>query len=79
MNTTENMGTAHAISNMTNLLTIKQAAEYLSVHPNTLRNWENDGKLKAVRLGSRKDRRFELEELERFMLFGELNNEIRRN
>lgn len=50
---------------MTNLLTIKEAAEYMAVHPNTLRNWEAEGKLKAIRIGNRKDRRFELEELDR--------------
>ena len=40
------------------LLTMKQACQLLSVHPNTLRNWEREGKLYAVRLGSRRDRRF---------------------
>ena len=40
------------------LLTIKQASTLLNVHPNTLRNWERDGRLSAVRIGSRRDRRF---------------------
>lgn len=40
------------------LLTLKQASELLNVHPNTLRNWDKKGILKAVRLGSRKDRRY---------------------
>lgn len=40
------------------LLTIKEAAKLINVHPNTLRNWEKDGKIKAVRLGSRRDRRY---------------------
>jgi excisionase family DNA binding protein len=40
------------------LLTMKQACLLLSVHPNTLRNWEREGKLKAVRIGDRRDRRF---------------------
>ena len=30
-------------------LRISEAAEYLGVSPNTLRNWENAGKVKAVR------------------------------
>ena len=30
-------------------LRISQAAEYLGVSPNTLRNWENAGKVEAVR------------------------------
>ena len=28
---------------------ISEAAEYLGVSPNTLRNWENTGKVEAVR------------------------------
>ncbi len=40
------------------LLTIKEAAKLINVHPNTLRNWEKDGKIQAVRLGSRRDRRY---------------------
>lgn len=40
------------------LLTMRQAAQLLSVHPNTLRNWEREGKIAAVRIGSRRDRRF---------------------
>ena len=33
------------------LLTIRQAAEVLNVHVETLRRWDKGGKLKAVRLG----------------------------
>ncbi|QQS22950.1 helix-turn-helix domain-containing protein [bacterium] len=40
------------------LLTIKQAASLINVHPNTLRNWEKEGKITAVRIGSRRDRRY---------------------
>ena len=40
------------------LLTIKEAAKLINVHPNTLRNWEREGKLEAVRIGSRRDRRY---------------------
>lgn len=40
------------------LLTIKQASALLNVHPNTLRNWEREGQVTAVRIGSRRDRRF---------------------
>jgi excisionase family DNA binding protein len=40
------------------LLTLRQACELLQVHPNTLRNWEREGKLQAVRIGTRRDRRF---------------------
>lgn len=40
------------------ILTMKQVCELLNVHPNTLRNWDNNGVLKAVRFGTRKDRRY---------------------
>ncbi|MEZ4180027.1 MAG: helix-turn-helix domain-containing protein [Candidatus Doudnabacteria bacterium] len=40
------------------LLTIKEAAQLINVHPNTLRNWEKDGKIQAIRIGTRRDRRY---------------------
>ncbi|PIR47334.1 DNA-binding protein [Candidatus Uhrbacteria bacterium CG10_big_fil_rev_8_21_14_0_10_50_16] len=40
------------------LLTLKEAADLLHCHPNTLRNWDNKGILVAVRFGSRGDRRY---------------------
>ena len=40
------------------LLTIKEAAKLINVHPNTLRNWEREGKIEAVRIGTRRDRRY---------------------
>lgn len=43
---------------MPELLTIKEASKLINVHPNTLRNWEREGKLSAMRLGSRRDRRY---------------------
>lgn len=40
------------------LLTLKEACEILKVHPNTLRQWDEKGILKAVRFGPRRDRRY---------------------
>ena len=40
------------------ILTMKQVCELLNVHPNTLRNWDNKGVLKAIRFGARRDRRY---------------------
>lgn len=44
--------------NLPELLTLREACQILHVHANTLRNWEKSGKLQAVRIGSRRDRRF---------------------
>lgn len=41
------------------LLKISEASELLNVHPNTLRQWDKKGILKAVRFGVRGDRRYE--------------------
>lgn len=40
------------------LLTIREASRMINVHPNTLRNWEREGKIQAVRIGARRDRRY---------------------
>ena len=45
-------------------LRISEAAEYLGVSPNTLRNWENTGKLVAHRHPVNKYRLFKQEELD---------------
>ena len=39
------------------LLTVKEAAQILHVHANTVRKWANEGILQAKRLGARRDRR----------------------
>lgn len=45
------------------MLTLQQASGILNVHPNTLRNWDNEGVLKAVRYGKRGDRRYRKEDV----------------
>lgn len=40
------------------LLSLKEACKILKVHPNTLRQWDAKGILKAVRFGQRRDRRY---------------------
>ncbi len=40
------------------MLTIREVSRLLHVHPNTLRRWSDEGKLKAYRITSRGDRRF---------------------
>lgn len=48
---------------MKSLLSIQDAATFLKVHPETLRRWDNDGKLKAVKVGERGDRWYKQEDL----------------
>lgn len=49
------------------ILTLKQACEILNCHPNTLRNWDNKGILKAMRFGTRRDRRYHKEDITKFL------------
>lgn len=49
------------------ILTLKEAAKYLCVHPNTLRNWDRQGILKALRYGKRGDRRYKKDDLILFL------------
>ena len=49
------------------LLTIRQASEVLNVHVETLRRWDRSGKLKAIRVNDRGDRRYKSEDLEKMV------------
>lgn len=49
------------------LLTIRQAAEVLNVHVETLRRWDKSGKLKAIKVNERGDRRYRPEDLEKLI------------
>lgn len=49
------------------LLTTSDVARLLNVHINTVRRWSNEGKLKAYRIGSRGDRRFQQEDIVVFL------------
>lgn len=49
------------------LLRIKEAAELLGVNPETLRRWDNKGRLKAVRIGKRQDKRYKIEDLQKII------------
>lgn len=52
---------------MEELLTLREAANILKVHPNTLRLWDKKGVLKAVRIGIKKARRYRKEDIEAFI------------
>lgn len=49
------------------LLTLDEVAKSLKVHKETLRRWDISGKLKAVRISSRGDRRYRKEDVEKFI------------
>ncbi len=48
-------------------LTLRQVSELLKVHPNTLRNWDRNGTLKAIRIGEKKIRRYKKEDVIKFL------------
>lgn len=52
------------------LLTIRQAAEILNVHVETLRRWDKTGKLKAIKVSDRGDRRYKQEDIKSFIKQG---------
>lgn len=55
------------------LLSLKEASEILKCHPNTLRQWDKKGILKAVRFGQRGDRKYRKEDLIKVMSDGNHN------
>ena len=52
------------VKELPKLLTIKQASEILNVHVETLRRWGKSGKLKAIRVNERGDRRYDPKDIE---------------
>lgn len=48
-------------------LSMPEVIKILKVHPNTLRNWDKDGTLPAVRIGKRKIRRWKKSDVLRFI------------
>ena len=49
------------------MLTTGEVARFLSVHPSTVRLWNNLGTLKAYRIGPRGERRFLPEDIDDFL------------
>lgn len=45
------------------LLRIREAAEMLGVNPETLRRWDRQGRLEAIKIGKRGDRRYRQEDI----------------
>lgn len=51
------------LKDLPDVLTLQQACDVLNCHPNTLRNWDNEGTLKAIRFGKRGDRRYKKDDI----------------
>lgn len=49
------------LDNLPDLLTVKEVAELLRVSPLTIKRWGKRGKLPAIRINSRGDRRYKKE------------------
>ena len=53
------------------MLTVREVAQLLHIHSNTVRRWADQGTIRAYRITSRGDRRFKKEDIARFL--AELN------
>ena len=56
-------------------LSVTKAARFLSVHPNTVRAWSDQGRLSFLRINERGDRRYRLGDLQRFLAEAETKRE----
>jgi len=54
-------------SQLDSMLTVRDVAYILHVHPNTVRRWCDRGNLKAYRIVKRGDRRFKREDVNVFL------------
>ena len=60
------------------MLTVREVAELLHIHANTVRRWSDRGVLRSYRIARRGDRRFRREDVAHFL--AELNDsEVRNN
>ena len=48
-------------------LTLSEVSELLKIHPNTLRNWDANGTLRATRIGIKKVRRYRKSDIDKFI------------
>lgn len=51
------------LENLPDLLTVREVAELLRVSPLTIKRWGKRGKLPAIRINSRGDRRYRKEQV----------------
>jgi excisionase family DNA binding protein len=58
-------------------LSVGRAADVLGVHPNTIRTWSEQGRLRYYRINARGDRRFRMGDLRRFLAEAGRDSEAR--
>lgn len=51
----------------TDILTLTEVSKMLHLHPNTLRNYDANGTLKALRMGEKRTRRYRRSDVEAFI------------
>lgn len=56
-----------SITDLPDLLTVREVAEILRVSPLTIKRWGKKGKLPAIRINSRGDRRYKKEVILRLL------------
>ncbi len=49
------------------VLTVREVAKILHVHPNTVRRWSDHGVIRAYHIANRGDRRFRQDDVRRFL------------
>lgn len=49
------------------ILTLTEVSKMLHLHPNTLRNYDANGTLKALRMGTKRTRRYRRSDVEAFI------------
>jgi excisionase family DNA binding protein len=71
------IGDDMAIGNkLDSMLTVREVAKLLNVHPNTLRRWADKGMIESFRITSRGDRRFVSRNIDQFL--AEMNIQNKR-
>ncbi len=56
-----------ASHNNNTMLNVEEVARILNVHINTVRRWSNNGMIKTYRVGPRGDRRYQYDDVTRFL------------